>query len=1074
MTTPSSTIPEDSPQIVGPLLIALVQTSSIIFLGYLCMALGAISYLELTGIKKFCGRIALPAIFFLEVANIDWSTVEFRILLGMFSAKLLVFSVTAIYVCMRQAWHSSSTKNQSSSDSTTSTTTSSSSSKEGNILSTMGIFCIFATKSNDIALGVPLINAAFSGPNTTQFSKYLYLFAPFQLLILNVTGFVLLEIGRHRQQEIDEKKQRGTTFLRNLSTDDDTEISSESEQGAARPNTTTTTPSTTSVLLLLPRVLWNVMTTPPVLSVIMGLITNLALTMFLPEAVKASRSTLLPSSVNLCLSTVGNGYAVSALFSIGAGMYGCFGRSKFGTKEILDGIVLIFMKTLFMAFVTNRMIALFMAPYATTQPKFFADSADFGWLYGMTPVAPTVYMFAELYQIHIDFMALFANVCMLVAGPMMVVSGAALEGVKGLTFARYMLLHDLVAGSLAWIGIAMCVPLLFGMMTSRWFLKFPCDFITILLMAFLGYSVMTVDCIKRSDASTNTIGPHNTSGSPSSSMPIMQNTFPAFFAFFCETLYQTEAAGLCVYLALKRKNKHNGRLRVFIHSGSLLLSGAVTLLIWWNHLPQVLSVNSQRCAMEFIWRGVHGVGENQVIVWVGSFYQCITFFVSGVGLYKFHEQRSRSKIKANNKAGGTRQGSGGMSTIDEHIFGGNDTNTALLDDFSSDYGPSPSSSVSMDGTRQESHYGLYPSSQLRQAVTAAAPESTSQGNVYGTGGPSRSRYTRHGASPLHSHSTPGSSRSISTTQRKANALMMLNRSISGVGGGGGGVGGRSNGGGGSGVNGGLFSNNPSSSSSSSSSISSPIRVLAIITFALMSTMARFLTDTVYNFKIASTIEISLLAVVLTYIQGIVVALLYVLHPIVLTRTYDCINYIFMYTQPEDEIEDLEILLKSQHGGIGGSVGIPSSVGVESETDYSFGISQNGSGIFGDDGVVSGGGGSSSSSGMKNNHLKIGGDVEQAMILSSPLSSTSGSTALLSPTLRLAVVDEEKDGFQLDDAQETRSQSYSVPTQNDMNEYANARSVSTARQNYSYDMDVRRRRANIGRLMTFRTRNMDIM
>ena len=97
-----------------------------------------------------------------------------------------------------------------------------------------------------------------------------------------------------------------------------------------------------------------------------------------------------------------------------------------------------------------------------------------------------------------------------------------------------------------------------------------------------------------------------------------------------------------------------------------------------------------------------------------------------------------------------------------------------------------------------------------------------------------------------------------------------------------------------------------------------------------------------------------------------------------------------------------------------------------------------------------------------------------MILSSPLSSTSGSTALLSPTLRLAVVDEEKDGFQLDDAQETRSQSYSVPTQNDMNEYANARSVSTARQNYSYDMDVRRRRANIGRLMTFRTRNMDIM
>ena len=94
-------------------------------------------------------------------------------------------------------------------------------------------------------------------------------------------------------------------------------------------------------------------------------------------------------------------------------MYGCFGRTTFGTKEILDGVVLIFMKTLFQAFVTNRLIAVFMAKYEGTQ--LFNDSADFGWLYGMTPVAPTVYMFAELYGVHSDFMALFANVCMMAA-----------------------------------------------------------------------------------------------------------------------------------------------------------------------------------------------------------------------------------------------------------------------------------------------------------------------------------------------------------------------------------------------------------------------------------------------------------------------------------------------------------------------------------------------------------------------------------------------------------------------------------------------------------------------------------
>ena len=69
----------------------------------------------------------------------------------------------------------------------------------------MGIFSIFATKSNDIALGVPLIDAVFSGANTTKFSNYLFLFAPFQLLVLNVCGFFLLEVGRIKQEAAAEK-----------------------------------------------------------------------------------------------------------------------------------------------------------------------------------------------------------------------------------------------------------------------------------------------------------------------------------------------------------------------------------------------------------------------------------------------------------------------------------------------------------------------------------------------------------------------------------------------------------------------------------------------------------------------------------------------------------------------------------------------------------------------------------------------------------------------------------------------------------------------------------------------------
>ena len=38
-------------------------------------------------------------------------------------------------------------------------------------------------------------------------------------------------------------------------------------------------------------------------------------------------------------------------------------------------------------------------------------AAEFGWLYGMIPVAPTVYIFAEMYEIHADFTAVMYVAC---------------------------------------------------------------------------------------------------------------------------------------------------------------------------------------------------------------------------------------------------------------------------------------------------------------------------------------------------------------------------------------------------------------------------------------------------------------------------------------------------------------------------------------------------------------------------------------------------------------------------------------------------------------------------------------
>jgi predicted permease len=248
--SPSSSSSSATPMhgIVGPILIALVQTSLVILLGYLSMVLDIVTYVELRGIKKFCGNVALPAIFFVEVSNVNWGTVDLGILMGMFSGKVITFLATGIYVCMRQGWTPKGSEH---------------------FLSTMGLFCIFSTKSNDIALGVPLIDAAFS-TNQVKFSKYLYLFAPFQLLVLNVVGFVLLELGRQKNELSQEAEQARLKERYNSTNSTSTSTSSASNKLSPPIHQQ-------SIIYLVPRILWNVMTTPAVFSVIIGLITNIIL-----------------------------------------------------------------------------------------------------------------------------------------------------------------------------------------------------------------------------------------------------------------------------------------------------------------------------------------------------------------------------------------------------------------------------------------------------------------------------------------------------------------------------------------------------------------------------------------------------------------------------------------------------------------------------------------------------------------------------------------------------------------------------------------------------------------------------
>ena len=61
-----------------------------------------------------------------------------------------------------------------------------------------GLYAIFATQSNDFALGKPILEAVY-GKTHPNYVDYLYLMAPISLVILNPIGFVLMELGKQQE-----------------------------------------------------------------------------------------------------------------------------------------------------------------------------------------------------------------------------------------------------------------------------------------------------------------------------------------------------------------------------------------------------------------------------------------------------------------------------------------------------------------------------------------------------------------------------------------------------------------------------------------------------------------------------------------------------------------------------------------------------------------------------------------------------------------------------------------------------------------------------------------------------------
>ena len=170
------------------LLSALTQAFTLIFVGFWSSKLGYISVDASRGIGQLVGKVALPCLLFRAVATTALDSVNFTVVLTVLIAKLVALTFAAAVGYAKYAG-------------------------ERDAITIAGVYALFVTNSNDLAIGIPLVEAMYpiaqfpQGPNVL----YIYVFAVMQNILVAPLYFMLLEYGKAKSSG-----QSGSVVLRIL------------------------------------------------------------------------------------------------------------------------------------------------------------------------------------------------------------------------------------------------------------------------------------------------------------------------------------------------------------------------------------------------------------------------------------------------------------------------------------------------------------------------------------------------------------------------------------------------------------------------------------------------------------------------------------------------------------------------------------------------------------------------------------------------------------------------------------------------------------------------------------------
>lgn len=310
---------------------------------YVAGRLEIITRFEANGLNTFVGTFALPSLIFLSLAKLDFSLVNWKFLLSVLLAKGCVFFVVIILSMLITRPTNAGRA---------------------------ALFAIFATQSNDFAIGYPMIDALYSSTHP-EYASYLYLMAPISLAILNPIGFVLLEIGKRR---VGEPKSGWS---------------------------------------LVASVVKGIASNPILFMTVLGIIGNIIFSHHVPIALSE------------ILDVFGKAFSGSALFLLGLMMVGKVHTLK-GAALVTPGI-LILIKLLVLPLVIRESVILLEPGVNETETK---DLSTYGFLYGTIPTAPALFIFTLRYNLEIDLVASAMVACTFLSAPLMFISAKLINAIN--------------------------------------------------------------------------------------------------------------------------------------------------------------------------------------------------------------------------------------------------------------------------------------------------------------------------------------------------------------------------------------------------------------------------------------------------------------------------------------------------------------------------------------------------------------------------------------------------------------------------------------------------------------------